>query len=152
MKALESKPNDGGSEMGREEAIRIIEDFFKAMNEHDVEGMAACCSENVVADEVAEPEPFVGVDNFKKSYSEVFQGYPDCIADVDERFVDGDAVICHVRWRATNSGVFRGSEPTGKKVDLRIAYFFQLKDGRINRITEYYDVATILAQQGQLEL
>lgn len=59
-------------------------------------------------------------------------------------------VIRQVRWWGTNSGVFRGTEPTGKKVDIRIAYFFKLKDGRIDRITEYYDLATILAQQGQL--
>jgi len=138
--------------MEREESIKVIDDFFRAMNEHDVEKMAQYCTESIVADEVAEPEPFVGVDNFKKSYSEVFQGYPDCIADVGEWFVDGDAVICQVRWSATNSGVFRGAEPTGKKVDLRIAYFFELKDGKIDRITEYYDVATLLVQQGQLEL
>lgn len=137
--------------MERQESIRVIENFFRAMNEHDVEKMAQDCTEGMVADEVAEPEPFIGVDNFKKSYSELFQGYPDCTADVEEWFVDGDAVICQVRWRATNSGVFRGSEPTGKKVDIRIAYFFRLKDGKIDRITEYYDAATILVQQGQLQ-
>ena len=138
--------------MERGESIKVIDDFFRAMNEHDVEKMAQYCTESIIADEVAEPEPFVGVDNFKKSYSEVFQGYPDCIADVGEWFVDGDAVICQVRWNATNSGVFRGAEPTGKKVYIRIAYLFELKDGKIDRITEYYDVATLLVQQGQLEL
>ena len=138
--------------MKREELIKVIEDFFRGMNEHDVERMAQYCTESIIADEVAESEPFIGVDNFKKAYSEVFQGYPDCVADVEEWFVDGNAVICQVRWGATNSGVFRGAEPTGKKVDLRIAYFFKLKDGRIDRITEYYDVATLLVQQGQLEL
>jgi steroid delta-isomerase-like uncharacterized protein len=138
--------------MKREEQIKVIEDFFKAMNEHDVERMGALCTAGIVADEVAEDEPFVGVDSFKKAYSDVFEGYPDCGSDVREWFVDGDAVICQVRWWGTNSGVFRGAEPTGKKVDLRIAYFFKFKDGRIGRITEYYDLATLLVQQGQLEL
>lgn len=138
--------------MERNEAIQVIEGFFRAMNEHDVENMGGYCTEGVIADEVAEPETFDGVDHFKKSYSELFQGYPDCTAEVDQWVVDGDAVVCQVRWRATNSGVFRGAEPTGKKVDIRIAYFFKLRDGRIDRITEYYDVATIMVQQGQLEL
>ena len=137
--------------MERQDQIRVIEGFFRAMNEHDEEEMARHCTPNIVADEVAEAEPFVGADDFKKSYSEVFQGYPDCISEVEEWFVDGDAVICQVRWKAVNSGVFRGSEPTGKSVDLRIAYFFKLRDGKIDRITEYYDVATLLVQQGQLE-
>jgi steroid delta-isomerase-like uncharacterized protein len=138
-------------EMEREELTRVIKGFFEAMNDHDVETMGGYCAEGVVADEVAEPETFDGVHHFKKSYSGLFQGYPDCTAEVEQWVVDGDAVVCQVRWRGTNSGVFRGSEPTGKKVDVRIAYFFNLKDGKIDRITEYYDVATIMAQQGQLE-
>jgi steroid delta-isomerase-like uncharacterized protein len=138
--------------MERKDVLRVVEGFFTAMSNHDVEGMAQACNDGVVADEVAESEPFVGVDSFKKSYSELFQGYPDCRIDVQERYVDGDAAVCQVRWWATNTGTFRGAEPTGKKVDLRIAYFFKLKDGRIDRITEYYDLATVLAQQGQLEL
>jgi steroid delta-isomerase-like uncharacterized protein len=138
--------------MERGEMVKIIEEFFEAMNAHDVERMAAYCSADMVAEEVAEPEPFIGVDGFKKSYREVFEGYPDCIAEVQESFVDGNALICQVRWYGTNSGVFRGAEPTRKKVDIRIAYFFKFKDGKIHRITEYYDAATILAQQGQLEL
>lgn len=138
--------------MNRNELIQFIEGFFNAMNAYDVEKMGQLCTPGIVADEVAEPEPFNGVDAFKQAYTDVFQGYPDCTADVQEWFVEGNAVICQVRWRATNTGVFRGGEPTGEKVDLRIAYFFKLKDGKIDHITEYYDVATLLVQQGQLEL
>ena len=138
--------------MDRENLIKTIEDFFNAMNAHDAGKMGQFCAADIVADEVAEPETFNGVDAFKQAYADLFQGYPDCTAEVAEWFVDGSSVICHVRWRATNSGVFRGGEPTGKKVDLRIAYFFKLKEGKIERITEYYDVATLLVQQGQLEL
>lgn len=139
-------------EMSREELILFMEGFFKAMNEHDVEKMGQYCTEDIVADEVAEPETFNGVDAFKHAYTDLFIGYPDCTTEMQESFVDGSNVICHVRWRATNSGVFRGGDPTGKKVDLRIAYFFKFKQGKIERITEYYDVATLLVQQGQLEL
>jgi len=138
--------------MGREKLIETIEAFFEAMNDHNVEKMGQFCTQEIIADEVAEPEPFIGVDAFKKSYSEVFEGYPDCVAEIQETFVDGDSVICQVRWYATNSGIFRGEQPTGKKVDLRIAYFFKLRDGKIHRITEYYDLATLLVQQGQLDL
>ncbi len=138
--------------MKRGEPNEIINNFFEAMNRYDVEKMGQFCTEDIVADEVAEPEPFNGLDAFKQAYSDLFMGYPNCTAKVEECFVDGSAVICQVRWRATNSGRFRGAEPTNKDVDLRIAYFFKLKDGKISRITEYYDVATLLVQQGQLEL
>ena len=138
--------------MKREELLNIRDGFFAAMNEHDVEKMAKYCIDNIIADEVAEPEPFVGVEAFKGSYSDVFEGYPDCQAEVLETLLDDDTIICQVRWYATNSGIFRGEEPTGKKVDIRIAYFLRTKGGKIDRITEYYDLATLLVQQGQLEL
>ncbi len=138
--------------MTREELLNIRDGFFSAMNEHDMEKMALYCAEDVIADEVAEPEPFVNVDAFKQAYSDVFGGYPDCHADILDTYIDGETIICQVRWKATNSGLFRGAEPTGKEVDIRIAYFFFIKGGRISRITEYYDVATLLVQQGQLEL
>ena len=138
--------------MRREKLLEVRDGFFAAMNEHNVEKMAHYCTDDIVADEVAEPEPFLGVEAFKQSYSDVFEGYPDCHAEVLETFVDVDTIMCQVRWDATNSGIFRGAEPTGKKVDLRIAYFLSTKEGKITRITEYYDLATLLIQQGQLEL
>ena len=134
------------------EALRAVEEFFQAMNRYDLEGMARLLDEQVVAEEVAEPEPCRGVEAFKASYRELFQGYPDCRCQVLATYDAGADVICEVLWSATNSGVFRGSQPTGKEVRLRIAYFFKFQAGRIVRITEYYDLATLLVQQGQLEL
>jgi len=134
------------------EAVKQVEEFFEAMNRHDLEGMARLLDEQVVAEEVAEPEPCRGLEAFKASYRELFQGYPDCRCQVLATYDAGSEVICEVLWSATNSGEFRGSPPTGKAVELRIAYFFKFGQGRITRITEYYDLATLLVQQGQLEL
>ena len=58
-------------------------------------------------------EPFVGIEAFKKGYADVFQGYPDCKSEVTENYADGNAVICQVRWWATNLGVFRGAVTDG---------------------------------------
>ena len=43
--------------MNREELIKLMEGFFKAMNEHDVEKMGLFCTEGVIADEVASMTP-----------------------------------------------------------------------------------------------
>jgi len=146
------KASLGGFNMGAVELMSVADELFRAMNEHDVERMGASCNPDLVYDVVAIPEPIQGVNDFKEFYAELIEGYPDMRIDISERYMDGDVVICQVRWRATNSGVFQGAEPTGKQVDLRIAYFFTMKTGKIDRITEYYDLATLLNQQGQLEL
>ncbi len=132
--------------------IKTVDQFFAAMNRYDVEGMAARLADDVVAWEVAEAEACRGRDAFAKSYTELFTGYPDCRCAILEKHDAGDDVIYEVRWTATNTGVFKGVAPTGQPVDLRIAYFFRFDGDRITRITEYYDLATLLVQQGQLEL
>lgn len=132
--------------------IKTVDQFFVAMNRYDVNGMAALLAEDVVAWEVAEAEPLRGRNAFAKSYTELFTGYPDCRCEILEKHDAGDDVIYEVRWTGTNTGVFKGVAPTGKPVELRIAYFFKFDGDRIARITEYYDLATLLVQQGQLEL
>jgi steroid delta-isomerase-like uncharacterized protein len=129
-----------------------VDQFFIAMNRYDVRGMASLLTDDVVAWEVAEAEACHGRDAFAKSYNELFTGYPDCRCAILERHDAGNDVICEVRWSATNTGVYKGVPPTGKPVELRIAYFFRFDGDRIARITEYYDLATLLVQQGQLEL
>ncbi|MBU0514926.1 MAG: ester cyclase [Proteobacteria bacterium] len=131
---------------------KTVDQFFAAMNRYDVEGMAALLADNVVAWEVAEAEPCRGLHAFKKSYTGLFIGYPDCRCEILEKHDAGQDVIYEVRWTATNTGVFKGVDPTGKPVDLRIAYFFKFDGDKIIRITEYYDLATLLVQQDQLEL
>ncbi len=138
--------------MDRARMEKVVDEFMAAMNARDVDRLGRCCTADVVADEVAEPETFDGLEAFKRSYGDVFGGYPDCQAEMLRRYVDGDDVVCQVRWKATNSGLFRGAEPTGRPVDIRIAYFFHFRGEKIDRIIEYYDLATILLQQGQLEL
>ncbi len=138
--------------MDAAEMKKVVDDFFAAMNAHDAEAMGRCCTPGVVADEVAEPENFEGVEALVECYRELFQGYPDCSCRVLEWFADGPNIICLCLWKATNSGAFRGSEPTNKPVELRIAYFFRFQGEKIDRITEFYDLATLLVQQGQLEL
>ena len=138
--------------MDSNELIGVVDKLFRAMKEHDVEMMGSCCNPDLIYDVVASPEPIEGVGDFKEFYAELIEGYPDMRIDVSYKYTDGDSGIRQVRWRATNAGPFQGVEPTGKRVDLRIAYFFTMKNGRIDRITEYYDLATLLNQQGQLEL
>jgi steroid delta-isomerase-like uncharacterized protein len=132
--------------------IKTVDRFFEAMNRYDVQGMAAFLADDVVAWEVAEAEPLRGRQAFINSYTELFTGYPDCQCQILEKHDAGNDVIYEVQWTATNTGVFKGSEPTGQPVDLRIAYFFKFSGDKIVRITEYYDLATLLVQQGQLEL
>jgi steroid delta-isomerase-like uncharacterized protein len=128
--------------------IELVKKWLDAMNEHKVDQMSSLCSEDAVGDEVADPPPAKGRDKIAKSYRELFEGFPGCKAEILNIFGSQNQVLAEVRWTGTNKGAFRGTPATGKLVDIRIAYIFQIKNQKICKITEYYDGATVTAQMG----
>jgi steroid delta-isomerase-like uncharacterized protein len=131
-----------------DEAIQIARRWLEAMNAQDVERMGSLCREDAVGEEVASPPPATGRDQIAKSYRELFEGFPDCKAEILNIFSGQDQVLAEVRWSGTNRADFRGTSATGRFVDIRIAYIFRVEKGKIRRITEYYDGAAVAAQMG----
>jgi steroid delta-isomerase-like uncharacterized protein len=132
------------------ELIEIARKWLDAMNQYDLEKMSSLCSQDAVSDEVAGPPLAEGRDAIAKSYQELFHGFPDCKAEITNTFSGGNQVLAEVRWRGTNRANFKGTPATHKPVDIRIAYIFKIDEGKIRRITEYYDGAAVGAQMGLL--
>ena len=129
-----------------EENLRIVEKWMDAMNQYDLEEMESFYTEDAVADEVPEPEVFAGKKKITEAYRELFHAFPDCKSTITNYFAGGDHVLFEIIWEGTHKAEFRGTPATDKVVKLRIAYLFKLREGKISRITEYYDAATILQQ------
>jgi steroid delta-isomerase-like uncharacterized protein len=130
------------------ELAEIAESWLGAMNEHSLEGMNKLCWDNAVGDEVAEPQVAEGIEEIARSYRELFHAFPDCQSEILNVIDGGNQVLAEVRWTGTNENDFRGAPATGKFVDIRIAYIFRIEGGKIRRITEYYDGATVAQQMG----
>jgi steroid delta-isomerase-like uncharacterized protein len=131
-----------------EDAIHVARKWLEAMNQHDLDRMDLLVWKDAVGEEVASPPPAVGHEEIAKSYRELFEGFPDCKVEILNIFSGQDQVVAEVRWNGTNLADFRGTPATGKLVDIRIAYIFRVEKGKIRRITEYYDGATVATQMG----
>jgi steroid delta-isomerase-like uncharacterized protein len=128
--------------------VPLAEEWIFAMNAHDVKRMMSLLTEDAVAEEVPENEPRRGRKSIGEAYREVFEGYPDCNAKILNQIIGSDQALIEVSFKATNKGSFRGSPATNKPIDLRIAYILKAEKGKISHITEYYDLVTLLIQQG----
>lgn len=120
--------------------------WLQAMNDHDAEAMASLCTDDVTDLEVAEGEVHAGRDYLLWAYQDLFVGYPDCSCEIINKFAGDDQALVEVQWQGTNTGEFRGEPPTNGRCDIRIAYIFRFRDGKICAVTEYYDMATLVAQ------
>mgnify|MGYP001026922568 CR=1 FL=1 len=136
--------------MSAKENLKIAETWMYAMNRHDLKKMESLYADDAIDDEVAEPEVIVGKEKVTKAYKELFQAFPDCKATITNRVAGGDHVLLEIIWEGTNKGEFRGTPATDKRVKLRIAYIFRIRQGKIHEIREYYDAATYLKQVGTL--
>lgn len=132
------------------DVAQLAEEWISAMNAHDAERMGSLLTEDAVAEEVAETEPRRGRESIEEAYLELFKGYPDCEAEILNQVISSDQAVVEVRFKATNEGPFRGTPATHKTIELRIAYILKVENGKISFVTEYYDLATLLSQQGML--
>jgi len=112
------------------------------MNAHDLTRMNALYAEDAVGNEVPDP-PIRDRRGLEEGYRELFYGYPDCRAELLNMFSGGGQILAEVRWTGTNTREFRGQPPTNEHADLRIAYVFKVEGGKIKKITEYYDSASV---------
>ncbi len=122
--------------------IDIATAWLKAMNNHNLEEMSSLYSQDIIGEEIADPpaRDFAGL---VEGYRELFVSFPDCKAKILNIFSDGHQVLAEIRWTGTNTNKFRGQLPTNKFTDLRIAYIFSITNGKIDKLTEYYDAASI---------
>lgn len=132
--------------MNAEENLNIIENWMNAMNRYELVEMESFYTDDAIADEVPEPEVFSGKKEITEAYRELFHAFPDCKNTTTNCVAGGNQVLFEIIWEGTHKGTFRGILATDKVVKLRIAYLFKLRKGKISRITEYYDAATILQQ------
>lgn len=88
--------------MTHRQAAAIVDRLVNALNDHDLEGMLACFSTSYVNDTPAHPaRGFVGRDQVRRNWAQIFAGVPDVRAVVSRMSVDQETVWSE--WELTGS-------------------------------------------------
>lgn len=127
----------------------IIDRHFAAENAHDVEATLATYTEDIVWDDVTDPEaPFHGKEEVGSVYSSIIDAIPDLVLTSVKRFsgekgrfvVDESILSGHVHgeWAGMNGG--------GASVEVRILHVFELRDGLICYENAWFDAADVQRQ------
>ena len=124
-----------------------IRAYFAAFNAGDTEGMLACLTEDV-AHHVNEGQVRVGKALFAEFCAHMERCYREELTDM-VIFVNPDATrgaaefIVNGTYLVTDDGL---PEAKGQTYRLPGGSFFDLKDGKIARVTTYYNLADWIAQ------
>jgi len=137
-------PPDGKSTADRDAAV--AEKWIAGWNSHDPDKMLPLFTEDVFYEDVAFGEVSHGRAEVRKFVVSELEGVPD----LELKLVRADIHDGHgtIEWMfsGTDKDVFK----TGKKFSVRGVSVIEMRDGKISRNVDFYDVATVMRQVGLL--
>jgi steroid delta-isomerase-like uncharacterized protein len=94
----------------------------------------------------------VGKAQILASFEIWHNAFPDAKGDVTNQIAEGDQVLTEVTFTGTHTGPLTGAgmtlPPTGKKIEMRVAFVNWFKNGKIQKERGYYDIAGLMQQLG----
>ncbi len=128
-------------------AVDTIRAYYDAFNRGDVEGFLALLADDVVHD-INQGERQVGKEAFRAFLERMNRSYRERLADIVVlEGADGSRgaaeFVVHGEYLASDEGL---PEARGQKYVLPAGAFFEIRDGKVARITNYYNLNDWIAQ------
>jgi ketosteroid isomerase-like protein len=105
----------------------LLHSFANAFNAHDIKAIMAHMTDDCVFQASAGPDAdgqkFIGQDQVKKAFEEVFATFPDAHWGSPRHFTLGD--------RGFSEWIFTGTKKDGTKVEVTGCDLFTFKEGKI---------------------
>jgi len=122
-------------------ALELVRQYYAYFNARNWEGMLSCLSEEVQHD-ANQGDTFKGLDHYRSFLQHMEECYEELLADlvymVDE---SGTRVACEF----TVHGVYKKTDgdlppAIGQRYVLPAGAFLEIRDGKIRRVTTYYNL------------
>ena len=119
----------------------ILEQYYKAFNEKNFEGMLSLLANDVVHD-INEGESQIGIETFRTFLKGMDTYYDETAINlVFMANEDNSRGSAEFRIQGTYKVTCQGLPPArGQKYDLPVGAFFEFKNGKITRVTNYYNL------------
>jgi steroid delta-isomerase-like uncharacterized protein len=124
----------------------VAEKWIAAWNSHNPDKMLSLFTDDIVYEDVAFGEVSRGSAELRKFAASEFEGVPDLELKLLRADIHGGHGTIEWMFSGTDKGVFK----TGKKFSVRGVSVIGMRDGKISRNLDFYDVATIMRQVGVL--
>ncbi len=127
--------------------LALLQRYYEAFNRGDSEAMLACLTEDVIHD-VNQGARRTGKDKFRAFNARMAHSYQERLEGVQiMTSADGaraaSEFMVHGIYKNTDEGL---PPATGQTYALPAGTFFAIRDGRISRVTTYYNLTDWLLQ------
>jgi steroid delta-isomerase-like uncharacterized protein len=132
-----------------QDSIKLIENYYAAFNRGDMESFLSLLTDDVIHD-INQGKREVGKEAFKRFMGGMNTSYKEELVDmVIMATEDGTRAAAEFtvlgEYLKTDEGL---PEANGQKYRLPAGAFFDIRDGKVARITNYYNLQDWIAQVG----
>lgn len=123
------------------EAKKLIEEYYRAFNEKNYEAMLSLLSEDIVHD-INQGKRIPGKKAFREFLARMDFLYDENLSDIvimtdDSGIRVAAEFICNGTYKHSDEGL---PPARGQKYRLSVGCFFDLRDGKITRVSNYYNL------------
>lgn len=122
---------------------QVVRELYQLLNSRKLDSVEAFVDPTCVG-----PNGEKGAAGLFGTVAPIITAFPDIQWTVDDLIAEGDKVVIRWSWVGTNTGVYRGVPPSGKKFTNHAMAIYQLKEGKIVRGWMETDRLGFLQQAG----
>jgi steroid delta-isomerase-like uncharacterized protein len=138
--------------MAQQTLVDVAKAQVSAYNDKNWGAATEALAPDVVYDEVATNRKISGANQVITTWKGWAAALPDSRATFDSVQVAGNTIVLELTWRGTHRGPLQTSTgqipATNKPIEIRACQVVEVKDGKVQLVRHYFDMATMLAQLG----
>lgn len=129
---------------------RFLQDYIAAWNSHDFDKLSPFFTDDCIDEDIGEVRVCHGKQEFKAYYEDMHVWSADFKFEMKSFFTAGNWFAGQWVMSGTHTGDRPGLKATGKEYSLPGASVGELREGKISRNTDYWNLAAFLQQVGLL--
>lgn len=137
-----------------QDPVSVVRELLDAFNAGDLDRCASLASDDFELFDAPSGATFAGPGGLREWLGTFWNAVPDSRTELVTAYADGGRVATEHVGRGTHTGPLvtpAGTiPPTGRRVELRFAELYEVRDGRLTSMRAFYDTSSLLRQMGLL--
>ena len=93
----------------------------------------------------------IGIEAIKDFYMNYLNGFSNIEFTIIDAFGQGDKIVKHWNFKGVHTGLFFGIPATGNKLDLSGTTLVEMKNGKIAKEQDFFDMQSMISQLNKSE-
>ena len=140
--------------MAAQDNAALARTIYACFNEDRLDDALAYATDHVEVTLMAFGQSYHGHEGFRVFMQDFKTAFPDCTVNLTRQYATDDAVINEFVARGTHRGPLASPggaiPPTGRSIDYPACEVWEIREGKIARLRNYFDAASLMRQLGLL--